>query len=90
MLKQLQHDELIPKEVQDITEKDWQDCVSPDVKAEQDAFLELAEQFKESLNKVILPIRLGIYALYSIKKVSIFNKTIVQILEWYVKHDLFK
>ena len=54
--------------------------------------MELAERFKRSLNKVILPLRLGIFALYSTKKVSIFNKTMVEILENYAKRreSIFK
>ena len=39
-----------------------------------------------------MPIRLGIFALYSTKKVSIFNKTMVDILESYAKRrdSIFK
>lgn len=55
----------------------------------QDDFLDLADKFSTRLNKVILPIRLGIFTLYSIKKLSIFNKSIIDILDHYLRDEDF-
>ena len=56
-----------------------------EIKSQQDEFLQLAEQFQEKINQVILPVRLGIYTLYSVKKVAIFNKSILKMLDYYIK-----
>jgi len=45
----------------------------------------LAEEFQSKINEVILPIRLGIFALYSNKNVSIFNRSVLKILDHYIK-----
>lgn len=39
---------------------------------------------------MILPVRLGIYSLYSIKKVAIFNSSILKILDYYIKQEDFQ
>ena len=50
-----------------------------------------ATQFKSAFNQLILPLRLGVFSLYSARKVSIFNTTIVKILDIYRQSDdIFK
>ena len=56
---------------------------SEEVRSHQDQFLELAEQFQTKINDVILPIRLGIFTLYSVKKLSVFNESVLKILNYY-------
>lgn len=92
IFKKLEDDERIPEE-KNLTENgNWSELMlTPQrVKQEQEEFLELAERFKRSLNKVILPIRLGVYALYSTKKINIFNSAIVDVLEKYSKKVLYQ
>ena len=37
-----------------------------------------------------MPVRLGIYSLYSIKKVAIFNSSILKILDYYINQEDFQ
>ena len=65
--------------------------LSPEeMQIERDDFINLAENFSIKLNEVILPIRVGIYTLYSIKKLSVFNKSVIRILDYYISKDDFK
>ena len=79
ILQSLVDDELIPNEIEDLSNGRWQSLMlSPeDMQIERDNFIQLAESFRDKLNEVVLPVRLGIYALYSTKKVSIFNKYVL-------------
>lgn len=64
--------------------------LSPEnVRESQDDFIKLAQDFQTKLNEVILPVRLGIFALYSVKKVSIFNRSVLKILDFYIKRENF-
>jgi len=64
--------------------------LSPEnVRESQDDFIKLAQDFQTKLNEVILPVRLGIFALYSVKKVSIFNRSVLKILDFYIKKENF-
>ena len=85
-------DELIPNAIEDLSQGKWQNLMlSPEeMQNERDKFIELSEKFRDKLNEVILPIRLGIYTLYSTKKVSIFNESIIDILDYYIRDDNFK
>ena len=80
-------DELIPDNVEDLTDGGWSDVIlSPtQIYQEQEEFLALAERFKTLFNRLIVPIRLGILALYSANKISIFNKGIERIIEGFLK-----
>ena len=60
------------------------------MQVEHEKFIDLSEKFSDKLNKVILPIRLGIYSLYSTKKVSIFNESMIDILDYYIGQNDFK
>ena len=86
ILESLVIDELIPHAIQDLSNGMWQDLMlSPEnVRINQDEFLELAKQFQTKLNEVILPVRLGIFTLYSVKKLSIFNRNVLKILDFYI------
>lgn len=58
--------------------------------SERENFILLAELFRDKLNEVIIPIRLGIYTLYSVKKISIFNRRVLDILDYYISRSDFK
>lgn len=85
-------DELIPNSVENLSKGGWQRLmlVPEDTRNEQENFLKLAEAFQEKINRVILPIRLGIFALYSTKKVSIFNLSVNKILDHYLRKEDFQ
>lgn len=92
ILQSLVDDELIPNEIEDLSNGKWQSLMlSPeDMQIERDNFIQLAESFRDKLNEVVLPVRLGIYALYSTKKVSIFNTYVLKILDYYLSKEDFK